>query len=164
MNLDGFLTYEYPHCAGFRGGHVEEGYCTNCHGHITDPIHTQSPAKLDWIVAGGESGPGARPMHPDWARSLRDQCATAGVPFYFKQWGEWDGGLNAIPQDCQTPCGRCVMALRTWNGNEWRGEKLTDTNWTPGVQPGALQIHRVGKKAAGHLLDGREHREFPNAS
>lgn len=44
---------------------------------------------LDWIVAGGESGPGARPMHPDWARSLRDQCATAGVPFFFKQWGNY---------------------------------------------------------------------------
>src|SRR3546814_6072988 len=44
---------------------------------------------LDWVVAGGESGPGARPMHPDWARSLRDQCAAAGVPFLFKQWGEW---------------------------------------------------------------------------
>lgn len=45
--------------------------------------------KIDWVIAGGESGPGARPMHPDWARSLRDQCAAAGVPFHFKQWGEW---------------------------------------------------------------------------
>jgi protein gp37 len=44
---------------------------------------------LDWVIAGGESGPGARPMHPDWARTLRDQCAAAGVPFLFKQWGEW---------------------------------------------------------------------------
>lgn len=43
--------------------------------------------EIDWIVAGGESGPGARPMHPDWARSLRDQCEVAGVPFLFKQWG-----------------------------------------------------------------------------
>jgi len=48
---------------------------------------------LDWIIAGGESGPGARPMHPDWARSIRDQCRAAGVPFFFKQWGEWDQGL-----------------------------------------------------------------------
>lgn len=46
-------------------------------------------AKLDWVVVGGESGPKARPMHPSWARSLRDQCAEAGVPFLFKQWGEW---------------------------------------------------------------------------
>src|SRR5262249_61051875 len=43
---------------------------------------------LDWVVVGGESGPKARPMHPDWGRSLRDQCVAAGVPFFFKQWGE----------------------------------------------------------------------------
>lgn len=49
---------------------------------------------LDWVVVGGESGPKARPMHPDWARSLRDQCAAAGVPFLFKQWGEWATGAN----------------------------------------------------------------------
>ena len=47
------------------------------------------PRGLDWVVAGGESGPGARPMHPNWARSLRDQCARARVPFFFKQWGSW---------------------------------------------------------------------------
>ena len=52
--------------------------------------------RLDWVIVGGESGPGARPMHPDWARDLRDQCADAGVPFFFKQWGSclpcsWDG-------------------------------------------------------------------------
>ena len=46
-------------------------------------------ATVDWVIVGGESGPGARPMHPDWARSLRDQCQAAGVPFFFKQWGEW---------------------------------------------------------------------------
>lgn len=43
----------------------------------------------DWVIVGGESGPGARPMHPDWARSIRDQCQAAGVPFFFKQWGAW---------------------------------------------------------------------------
>lgn len=48
-----------------------------------------APQKLDWVVVGGESGPGARPMHPDWAGNLRDQCQAAGVPFFFKQWGEW---------------------------------------------------------------------------
>jgi protein gp37 len=44
---------------------------------------------LDWVICGGESGPHARPMHPNWARSLRDQCISAGAPFLFKQWGEW---------------------------------------------------------------------------
>jgi protein gp37 len=53
-----------------------------------DGISTSCPT-LDWVVVGGESGPGARPMHPDWARSLRDQCAAAGVPYFFKQWGKW---------------------------------------------------------------------------
>lgn len=42
---------------------------------------------IDWVIVGGESGPGARPMHPDWARSVRDQCQAAGVAFFFKQWG-----------------------------------------------------------------------------
>jgi protein gp37 len=44
---------------------------------------------IDWVVVGGESGHGARPMHPDWARGIRDACAAASVPFFFKQWGEW---------------------------------------------------------------------------
>lgn len=55
----------------------------------TSGLESRPPA-VDWVVAGGESGPGARPMHPDWARSLRDQCEAAGVPYLFKQWGEHD--------------------------------------------------------------------------
>jgi protein gp37 len=46
--------------------------------------------KLDWSICGGETGPGARPMHPDWVRSLRDQCVSADVPFFFKSWGEYE--------------------------------------------------------------------------
>lgn len=83
---------------------------------------------IDWVIVGGESGPGARPMHPDWARSLRDQCQAAGVPFFFKQWGEW--GPNWLNDE---------------NG------KVPDSEW----------MDRMGKKAAGALLDGREWREFP---
>ncbi|NBJ13238.1 phage Gp37/Gp68 family protein [Microvirga arsenatis] len=60
-------------------------------------------AWLNWIVVGGESGPGARPMHPDWARSIRDQCATAGVPFFFKQWGNY------------LPAGQCMADGRPWS-------------------------------------------------
>ncbi len=51
--------------------------------------HLDNLRRIDWVIVGGESGPGARPMHPDWARTVRDQCAAAGVPFLFKQWGEW---------------------------------------------------------------------------
>ena len=69
---------------GFFGDCLQwyhKGYCHEIEG-ISYPT-------IDWVIAGGESGPGARPMHPNWARSLRDQCAAAGVPFLFKQWGEW---------------------------------------------------------------------------
>lgn len=79
------------------------------------------PERIDWIIVGGESGPGARPMHPDWVRSIRDQCKAAEVPFFFKQWGEWK---------------------LSWMAGEY-------------------QWMRVGKKAAGRLLDGRTWDELP---
>ena len=91
---------------------------------------------LDWVIVGGESGPGARPMHPDWALSLRDQCADAGAPFLFKQWGEWG------PAD-----GPAFMAA---------GGKRSDLYvcmWG--------EMARVGKKAAGRILDGRTWDEAP---
>ena len=90
---------------------------------------------LDWVIAGGESGPGARPMHPDWARSVRDQCQAAGVPLFFKQWGEW---LGTYP-DQQKPGGN--VQCHEWNGG--------------------VCAWRVGKAKAGHLLDGKEYREWP---
>ena len=100
---------------------------------------------LKWVVVGGESGPGARPMHPDWPRSVRDQCAKAGVPFFFKQHGEWAeftdyGGL--LPNTV-------FMGLDgTVRPGEW--EQETDA-----------MAGRVGKKAAGRLLDGELHDARP---
>ena len=92
---------------------------------------------IHWVIVGGESGPGARPMHPDWVRSLRDQCQEAGVPFFFKQWGA------------------CSPISRTDGIHELPfGEYNTFNKW------GFL---RKGKKAAGRLLDGREWNEFPEA-
>jgi len=101
---------------------------------------------VDWVIAGGESGPSARPCHPDWARSLRDQCAAAGVPFFWKQWGEF------APFDAPTTPYAKVIAEIQIDGTE------RCTNF--GTPQGAL-MSRVGKKAAGALLDGKEHREFP---
>ena len=63
-----------------HGRHIPDTVCDECEG---------SGSPIDWVVVGGESGPGARPMHPSWALSLRDQCVAASVPFLFKQWGEW---------------------------------------------------------------------------
>jgi len=65
---------------------------------------------LDWLIVGGESGPGARPMHPDWARSIRERCRAAGVPFFFKQWGETD--------ECGFRVGK-KLAGRTLDGRTW---------------------------------------------
>ena len=77
------------------------------------PRTTESPP-LDWVIVGGESGPGARPMSPDWARSLRDQCEAAGVPFLFKQWGEWIpmlGQVEGVPVREKTTRTPAVLQL-----------------------------------------------------
>jgi protein gp37 len=94
---------------------------------------------LDWIICGGESGSGARPLHPEWLRSLRDQCAAADVPFFFKQWGEWS-----------------LVAVEGFGGNERKPSQVLR-------EPYATEMIRVGKKAAGRLLDGVEHNGFPGA-
>jgi protein gp37 len=73
---------------------------------------------LDWVIVGGESGPGARPVHPDWARSLRDQCAAAGVPFFFKQWGEW-GPEYQNPSSKMVRMGKKVAGCLL-DGREWK--------------------------------------------
>lgn len=91
---------------------------------------------LDWIIAGGESGLGARPMHPDWVRSLRDQCQTVGTKFFFKQWGEW---TTEFPQD------------------------LSLANRAETYQHGK-HFYRIGKKKAGRILDGRTWDEIPVSS
>lgn len=102
--------------------------------------------RLDWVVAGGESGPGARPMHPDWARSLRDQCAAAGVPFLFKQWGDW-APLGDVDQAIGKPAADLMAdGLRVVHPN-----------------PGTTPLVRIGKKAAGRLLDGVQHDGYPEA-
>lgn len=106
---------------------------------------------LHWAIAGGESGPGARPMHPDWARSLRDQCQAAGVPFFFKQWGEWTPGEN-VPDDRRYP------SVIHFNG-KW--DECTD-DWLVEQDHGPI-LYRVGKAKAGRLLDGSEHNEFPRS-
>lgn len=79
-------------------------------------------SRVDWVVAGGESGPRARPMHTDWARSLRDQCAEAGVPFLFKQWGEWapDAANTGAGNGLMTRVGK-KLAGRLLDGVEHNG-------------------------------------------
>ena len=102
----------------------------------------ESGAELDWVIVGGESGPGARPMHPDWARSVRDQCQSAGVPFFFKQHGEWIGKAGWYLQKDMASCRSIIMDR--------------DKNDKIGVSMG-----KVGKKKAGRILDGRTWDEYP---
>lgn len=141
------------------------GACGNCgkgHGFVRCPNYggiskTRSPYEgapptctdfrrtdfaISWVVVGGESGPGARPMHPDWARSLRDQCAAAAVPFLFKQWGEYVPAGDHLEED--TPAN-----LRLRSGDRCH------------VFPDHQLMACVGKKAAGRLLDGVQHDGYP---
>ncbi len=102
--------------------------------------------KIDWVVAGGESGPKARPTHPDWFRSLRDQCKAAGVPFLFKQWGEWS------PQEDTLLHGK-IDARLIEKAHIYYG---TAAGFCP-----AEGVFRFGKKAAGRHLDSVLHDEYP---
>lgn len=104
---------------------------------LLGPVRLPNWPPVDWVVVGGESGPGARPMHPEWARSLREQCQDSGTPFLFKQWGDWghaegeqqEGDLKLHPLDGDT---RYFYLMR-----------------------------RVGKRKAGRLLGGRTWDEYP---
>ena len=107
---------------------------------------------LDWVICGGESGPDARPMHPEWARGLRDQCQAAGTPFLFKQWGEWapfydrdkdDPDWKNVPKESKQFC-----YVNLAGGHGFHGERL-------------VYFQRVGKKAAGRLLDGELWDQYP---
>jgi protein gp37 len=102
------------------------------------PNHDDLRGLLHQIIAGGESGPNARPSHPEWFRSARDQCANAGIAFFFKQWGEWSFGYGGEPPNApskQLP--ECIGGGRY------------------------CKMWRTGKKIAGRMLDGHEHSEYP---
>lgn len=109
-------------------------YCPQCEEHIDIEI-TEC---IDWVVVGGESGHNARPLHPDWARSIRNQCADAGVPFLFKQWGEF----------------------APYHSLQCNEEGLKNKIWIQ-LDPDT-SVCKVGKHQAGRLLDGREYSGFPS--
>lgn len=116
------------------------------------PSGDAKPARVDWVICGGESGTGARPMHPVWARGLRDQCDAAGVPFLFKQWGDHapddmapliEEARGTIPPFVAWPDGTIAHGVAAEHGGA------------------GVKVDRIGKKRAGRLLDGVEHNAFP---
>lgn len=124
---------------------------------------------LGWIIVGGESGTNARPMHPDWPLALRDQCVAAGVPFFFKQWGEWVDYRTAGAQGwefTQESEGKRYGVLTYADGSKSAARFETRYPWvkdSPVDQwgtPGPCMV-RLGKKTAGRLLDGVEWNQFP---
>jgi protein gp37 len=136
-----------PDCRRFYSGPLQQ-HCPDCgrEGHWTGS-HTgngrPNGQPIGWVIAGGESGHGARPMSPDWARSLRDQCQKAGVAYLFKQWGEYQ------------PTGYMAIGARQ-KGCVFVGDPIDDLGhrW---------EMRRVGKGKAGRELDGRTWEEFPKA-
>lgn len=129
--------------------------CPSCE----EIILADETGRLHWVIVGGESQAGARPMHPDWARAIRDQCTAAGVPFFFKQWGDWEIASHDN--------GHFDPSMST-NGAKWlhadglmNGPSCRRTDGASDET--AIAMIRVGKKRAGRLLDGVEHNGMPTA-
>ncbi len=131
--LLGPVNFNYPSGVCHCGIAVEDHGISDGHSPVDRP-HSLLDG-IDWVIVGGESGHQARPMHPNWARGIRDQCKAAGVPFFFKQWGEWGPGA------------RC-------------DHTKADYYW---FESDGTLVSRFGKKTAGRLLDGAEWSEFPTS-
>jgi protein gp37 len=112
-------------------------------------------AYVNQAIVGGESGPDARPLHPDWVRSLRDQSLSANVAFFFKQWGAWSQVYDREVEDPDWR--RCDIVLRDTPRGQWLN--LAGGQGFHGER--VVRVDNVGKKAAGRSLDGRTHDEFP---
>jgi protein gp37 len=146
--LKGDYSFEHPPAHDHGGG-------LECH---------DGGPKLDWVIVGGESGPGARPMHPDWVRSLRDQCQAAGVPFHFKQWGAWGPDRTIQHIQHRDRAGHLVVMETAHSSDRKQIGKQTAWCYPPQCSGefGPIEVLApFGKRAAGCLLDGKEWKEFP---
>lgn len=129
--------------------------------HANPAMHENMLERLDWVIVGGESGPHARPMHPAWVRTLRDQCAAVEIPFFFKQWGEWApqvGAVDGWALDDNPELSR--FDHRDWNEDHW-GEPYRPM-WCDDRDDDT--VSRIGKKRAGRVLDGQTHNAFPKSA
>ena len=113
---------------------------------LLGPLPSLDLTGIDWLVVGGESGPGARPMHPQWARDLRDRGSAASVPFFFKQWGEW-----VSQADTPEPFGRFRGIGMDEDGTVYEGVRAL----------GRTGLYRMGKRNAPRTLDGATWDQYP---
>ncbi len=128
---------------------------------LIGPVGRLDLTGIDWAIVGGESGPDARPMHPDWARAIRGQCKDQGAAFFFKQWGSWlpiiDWDLDGEELDTHYEKDSKIKNI-FMDMNEIGGQD------SYGFHIGSLRLHtfeRMSKRAAGRLLDGRTWDEYP---
>jgi len=175
------ISWQCSGCGGYFNGPYRnicpdcgrEGWWSGSHpfnGRNTPrgPISpSQSGQGLDFAICGGETGPGARPMHPDWVRSLRDQCYAAGIPFFFKGWGDWthEGFDPYYGYGADSGKWDDYICL---NGKQGKC-KLNDAdgtwiNYTGNPDNTAVLVRKVGKKNAGRLLDGQEWNQIPGVT
>ncbi|MBL8471386.1 MAG: phage Gp37/Gp68 family protein [Rhodocyclaceae bacterium] len=155
VELDRIQVQTFPMAAGYIDalrGHrfLESAYTGGGRPLADDPPDMPT---LNWVICGGESGRGARPMHPDWVRSLRDQCARSSVPFLFKQWGEWTDGQNV---DVHVG----VVQTASFINGQWY-YYCEDLASCDGHRDDEPDSYRIGKRLAGRLLDGTLHHNFP---
>jgi protein gp37 len=135
------------HVNSLTGLHVDS------EGTVDGVLGSPDP-RIDWVIAGGESGPRARPMHPDWVRSLRDQCAEDGVPYFFKQWGMFAPAAASLPVLASDDEGYEGPQIAWPDGTIGGGHERE--NGGPGTR-----LARLSKKLAGRLLDGVTHDGMP---
>lgn len=162
-----------PICSSCTGsGHYHDNFNTPCPDCKQTGINDEA---IHWVIAGGESGHNARPMHPDWIRSLRDQCKAAAVPFFFKQWGEY----MPLEFDAQPPFryfsnnpkklidahGIDVLDAETSEAGYYNGHRFVDPMESilicEETESEQCDFLKVGKKRAGRVLDGSIHNEYP---
>jgi protein gp37 len=117
---------------------------------IDSDRYNSSTGKLDWVIAGGETGPGARPVHPDWITSLRYQCYHANVPFFFKSWGEWSKS-NIYKASRKGFVGKTTGEFQDRFGSGSIFNENQNCHF----------VYKVGKKITGRLIDGVEWIQFP---
>ena len=118
-------------------------------------IYGGDTGALDWVILGGESGPGARPMNPQWARDVRDACVSAGVRYFYKQAGEWAPWSESMRDTSHGILPRRVVVLRSGS------QIVREENFAEAIAQGGVLMARVGKRTAGHLLDGQSWRQMP---